>query len=167
VDTKGPLSSRHAWNCWKWHSDCVEFFTLHFLLQRLFPSASASMARNITLSDAARKLRMSKLTPADIKINSELSELKMRRSPYVVMYFRRGRLVVENYITRRSFQIDLAGLMLLRYFSTWRTVSQTSRALGAYTRETTILSIQNLKGCGLLNTKGSDKDKIETRFCKK
>src|SRR2546428_6104916 len=68
------------------------------------------MSRNITLSDAARKLRMSKLTPADRKINSELSELKMKRSPYVVMYFRRGRLVVENYITRRSFQIDLDGL---------------------------------------------------------
>src|SRR5260370_36182895 len=118
MDTKGPLSRRHAWNCEKWHGECVEIFTLHLLLQRLFPSASASMARNITLSDAARKLRMSKLTPADRKINSELSELKMRRSPFVVMYFRRGRLVVENYITRRGLQVDLDGLIVHRYLST-------------------------------------------------
>jgi len=124
------------------------------------------MSRNITLSDATSKLKMSKLTPADKKINSELSELKMKRSPYVVMYFRRGRLVVENYITRRSFQIDLDGLMLLSYFSTWRSASQTSQALGGYTRASIIHSIQNLRAAGLLITKGSDQDKLETRFGK-
>src|SRR5260370_22530778 len=82
------------------------------------------------------------------------------------MYFRRVRLVVENYITKRSFQIDLDGMMLLRYFSTWRTASQTSQALGGYTREAIIRSIQKLKASGLLITKGSDQDKLETRFGK-
>lgn len=90
----------------------------------------------------------------------------MRRSPHIVMYFRRGRLVVENYITRRSFQIDLDTLTLLRYFSTWRTASQTLQALGEYTRESIFHSIQNLKDCGLLITKGSDQDKLEARFGK-
>jgi SagB-type dehydrogenase family enzyme len=90
----------------------------------------------------------------------------MRRSPHVVMYFRRERLVVENYITKRSFQIDLDTLMLLRYFSAWRTASETFQALGGYTRESISHSIQNLKDCGLLITEGSDQDKLETRFGK-
>src|SRR6266849_4091604 len=132
IDTKGPLSSGQAWHGSKWDSDRIELLALHILLQRLFPPASASMARNITLSDAARTQRKRQLTPTNRRINSELSKLKMRRSPHVVMYFRRERLVVENYITKRSFQIDLDALMLLRYFSTWRTASQTSQALGGY-----------------------------------
>ena len=90
----------------------------------------------------------------------------MRRSPHIVMYFRRGRLVVENYITRQSFQIDMDTLTLLRYFSTWRTASQTFQALGGYTRKSIFHSIQNLKDCGLLITNGSDQDKLETRFGK-
>jgi SagB-type dehydrogenase family enzyme len=106
------------------------------------------------------------LTPTDRKINNQLSELKMRRSPHIVMYFRRGRLVVENYITRQSFQIDLDTLTLLRYFSTWRTASQIVQALGGYTRKSIFHSIQNLKDCGLLITKRSDQDKLETRFGK-
>jgi len=90
----------------------------------------------------------------------------MRRSPHIVMYFRRGRLVVENYITRQSFQIDLDTLTLLRYFSTWRTASQIFQALGGYTRKSIFHSIQNLKDCGLLITRGSDQDKLEMRFGK-
>jgi len=124
------------------------------------------MARNITLSDAARTLRKSYLTSIDRKINNQLSGLKMRRSPHIVMYFRRGRLVLENYITRQSFQIDLDTLTLLRYFSTWRTASQTFQALGGYSRRSVFHSIQNLKDCGLLITKSSDQDKLETRFGK-
>jgi SagB-type dehydrogenase family enzyme len=93
-----------------------------------------------------------------------LSGLKMRRSPHIVMYFRRGLLVVENYITRQSFQIDLDTLVLLRYFSSWRSASQTLQDLGGYTSKSIFHSIQNLKDCGLLITKGSDQDKLETRF---
>ena len=122
------------------------------------------MARNITLSDAASTLMISKLPPADRQISSELSGLKMRRSPHVVMYFHRERLVVENYIMRRSFQVDLDALMLLRYFSTWRTASQAFQALRGYTRGSIIHSIQNLMAAGLLITKGSDQDKLGTRF---
>src|SRR6266516_3442499 len=79
------------------------------------------------------------------KINNELAGLKMRRSPHIVMYFRRGSLIVENYIMRRSFQIDLDALTLPRYFSKWRTSSQATQNLGGY-------------------TKGSDKDNTETKF---
>ena len=93
-----------------------------------------------------------------------MSGLKMRRSPHIVMYFRRGLLVVENYITRQSFQIDLDALVVLRYFSSWRTASQTLQDLGGYTSKSIFHSIQNLKDCGLLITKGSDQDKLETRF---
>jgi len=124
------------------------------------------MARNITLSDAGSTLRKSKLIPKGRQINSELSRLKLRRSPHVVMYFRRGRLIVENYIMRRSFQIDLDALTLLRYFSTWRTASQASQSLSGYTRESIFHSVQSLKDCGLLITRGSDQDRLETQFGK-
>src|SRR2546430_13886613 len=90
----------------------------------------------------------------------------MRRSPHVVMYFLGGRLFIENYIMRRTFQIDPDALTLLAYFSTWKTASQASRTLSGYTRESIFHSIQNLKDYGLLITKGSDQDKLETRFGK-
>ncbi|HVH14251.1 MAG TPA: SagB/ThcOx family dehydrogenase [Candidatus Angelobacter sp.] len=67
---------------------------------------------------------------------------------------------------RRSFQVDLDALMLLRYFSTWRTASQAFQALSGYTRDSITHSIQNLMASGLLITKGSDQDKLETRFGK-
>jgi SagB-type dehydrogenase family enzyme len=123
-------------------------------------------ARNITLSDARWALRRSKLSPKGGKINSELLGLKMRRSPHVIMYFRRGRLIVENYMMRRSFQIDLDSLTLLSYFSTWRTASQALRSLSGYTRESVFHSIQRLKDSGLLITEGSGQDKLETKFGK-
>ncbi len=129
-------------------------------------SVSPHMGRNITLSDAGRTPGKNNLNPNGRKINNELAGLKMRRSPHIVMYFRRGSLIVENYIMRRSFQIDLDALTLLRYFSKWRTSSQATQNLGGYTRGSIIHSIESLMDCGLLITKGSDQDNIETKFGK-
>ena len=98
------------------------------------------------------------------KIINELSGLKMRRSPNVVMYFRRGHLIVENYITRLTFQVDLNAVTLLSYFSGWRTASEVSRSLIGYTRKSVLRSVQNLKECGLLITKDSDEAKLEDKF---
>jgi len=98
------------------------------------------------------------------KIINELSGLKMRRSPNVVMYFRRGHLIVENYITRLTFQVDLNAVTLLSYFSGWRTASEVSRSLIGYTRKSVLRSVQNLKERGLLITKDSDEAKLEDKF---
>jgi len=98
------------------------------------------------------------------KIINELSGLKMRRSPNVVMYFRRGHLIVENYITRLTFQVDLNAVTLLSYFSGWRTASEVSRTLIGYTRKSVLRSVQNLKERGLLITKDSDEAKLEDKF---
>jgi hypothetical protein len=54
IDTKGPLSSGHAWHGLKWDSDRIELLALNILLHRLFPSASGTRARNITLSYACK-----------------------------------------------------------------------------------------------------------------
>ena len=129
-------------------------------------SVSAHMGRNITLSDGGRTPGKNNLNPNGRKVNSELAGLKMRRSPHIMMYFRRGRLIVENYIMRRSFQIDLDALMLLRYFSTWKTASQATQSLSGYTTESIFRSIESLRDCGLLITKGSDQDKLERNFGK-
>src|SRR5436309_10240585 len=88
----------------------------------------------------------------------------MRRSPNVVMYFRRGHLIVENYITRLTFQVDLNAVTLLSYFSGWRTASEVSRSLMGYTRKSVLRSVQNLKERGLLITKDSDEAKLEDKF---
>src|SRR2546425_3334276 len=98
------------------------------------------------------------------KINNELSGLKMRRSPNVVMYFPRGRLVVENYITGLASQVDLNALTLLSYFSAWRTASEVSRSLIGYTKESVFRSVQNLRERGLLITKDSNEAKLENKF---
>src|SRR6266446_4483259 len=98
------------------------------------------------------------------KINNELSGLKMRRSPNVVMYFHRGRLVVENYITGLASQVDLNALTLLSYFSAWRTASEVSRSLIGYTKESVFRSVQNLRERGLLITKDSNEAKLENKF---
>ena len=65
---------------------------------------------------------------------------------------------------RQIFQIDVDALTVLRYFSTWRTASQASQSLSGYTRESISHSIKSLKDCGLLITKGSGQDKLETKF---
>ena len=106
----------------------------------------------------------SKMASNGRKINNELSGLKMRRSPNVVMYFHRGRLVVENYITGLASQVDLNALTLLSYFSAWRTASEVSRSLIGYTRESVFRSVQNLRERGLLITKDSDEAKLEDKF---
>ena len=106
----------------------------------------------------------SKLTSYGRKINSEWAWLKMRRSPNLVMYFRRGRLIAENYMKRRTFKIDLNAMMLLSYFSTWRTASEASQSLSDYNRESVFHSIRNLRDSGLLITKESDENKLENKF---
>ena len=106
----------------------------------------------------------SKLTSYGRKITSEWAWLKMRRSPNLVMYFRRGRLIAENYMKRRTFKIDLNAMMLLSYFSTWRTASEASQSLSDYNRESVFHSIRNLRDSGLLITKESDENKLENKF---
>ena len=108
----------------------------------------------------------SKIGSTGKKINIELSGLKMRRSPHIVMYFHRGRLFVENYLIQRVFRVDIDSLILLSHFSTWKTASDASRNLGDYDRESILHSIQNLRDSGLLITRGSDEDESEHRFGK-
>jgi SagB-type dehydrogenase family enzyme len=106
----------------------------------------------------------SKLRPKGRKINLELSRLKVRRSPHIVMYFHRGRLIVENYLIRRTFRIDVDSLILLNYFSTWKTASDASQRFTEYTRESIFDSVQNLRNAGLLITRDSDEDRSENKF---
>lgn len=98
------------------------------------------------------------------KSYSELSGLKMRRSQNIVMYFHRGNLIVENYLARRTFRVDTDSIILLRFFSTWKTASEASRNLREYTRDSIFDSVQNMKDAGLLVTKDSDEDESERKF---
>jgi SagB-type dehydrogenase family enzyme len=110
------------------------------------------------------RLMNSKSGSKDRKINHESSGLKMRRSPHIVMYFRRGRLIAENYLTRRTFRINTDALVLLNFFSTWKTASDASRNFRDYSRESISVSIQNLRDSGLLVTGESDPDATEHAF---
>ncbi len=94
------------------------------------------------------------------------ASLKMRRSPHLVMYFQQGRLVFENYITRRRFESTSSACMLLSYFNTWKTPSQVVRPLTGYTRKSVLETIQRLLDHGLLIREGSDEDTLERKFRK-
>src|SRR6266581_3136238 len=100
-----------------------------------------------------RGLMKSKLTSDGRKNNSELSRLKMRRSSNIMMYFRREHLIAENYMRRQTFRIDLNAMMLLSYFSNWRTASEASERLSGYTRESVFHTIQNLETAVCLSPK--------------
>lgn len=73
------------------------------------------------------------------------------------MYFLRGNLIVENYLTRRTLQGDSDTGELLRFFSTWKTTSQAERRFRDFTKESLYLSIRNFLKNGLLITKDSQK----------
>src|ERR1700758_3129324 len=107
------------------------------------------------------KLMNSKSGSKDRKINHKLSGLKMRRSPHIILYFQRGRLIAENYLTRRTFRINTDSLVLLNFFSTWKTASDASRNFRDYSRDSISVSIQNLRDSGLLVTGDSDPDATE------
>jgi len=91
----------------------------------------------------------------------------MRTSPHIVIYFQGRQLVLENYITRQSFQGGPDTVLLLDYFIRWRTVAQASRDLTEYTEESIVDSIRNLRDHGLLIAEGSEQDKLENGFGKK
>lgn len=100
------------------------------------------------------------------KSYSELSRLKMRRSPNIVMYFHRANLIVENYLARRTFRVDTNSMILLSFFSTWKTASEASRNFREYSRDSIFDSVQSLRDAGLLVTRDSDEDKLEDEFRK-
>ena len=58
-------------------------------------------------------------------------------------------------------------MLLLDYFSRWRTIAQASKDLSGYTEESVVDSIRNLRDAGLLIAKGSEQDRLENRFVKK
>ncbi|HET7404848.1 MAG TPA: SagB/ThcOx family dehydrogenase, partial [Candidatus Bathyarchaeia archaeon] len=100
----------------------------------------------------------------DSRNSARTSGLKMRASPHIVMHFRQDTPVLENYITRQSFQANRDTCELLGYFTRWRTVSEASVAFGDYSKKSILHSVQNLLDHGLLITRGSEQYKLEEKF---
>lgn len=90
--------------------------------------------------------------------------MKIRRSPYLVMHFYRGRLILENYVTRHTFQASPSTCELLSFFDRWTTLSVVTSKLREYSRRSILESVRNLLHHGLLITKGSDQDTLEQKF---
>lgn len=102
--------------------------------------------------------------PNEVKINVRTFGLKLRRSPHMVMYFKQRVLVVDNYVTRQSFQANPATCELLAYFTNWRRVSEALTAFGGYSKKSVLDSVQNLLDNGLLITQGSEQDRLDRKF---
>lgn len=100
----------------------------------------------------------------DIHINKVLPELRIRRSPFLVIHFHRGRLIIENYVTRLTFLANPSTCDFLTLFDRWTTLSSVTSKLLGYSRRSILESTQNLLQHGLLITKGSDQDTLERRF---
>jgi SagB-type dehydrogenase family enzyme len=103
-------------------------------------------------------------TPDERKINARASDLKLKTSPHIVMYFNHNVLVVENYITKQSFQANPDTSELLSYFTKWRTPSEASVAFSDYSKKSVLDSVQNLLDNGLLIARGSVQDKLKEKF---
>jgi SagB-type dehydrogenase family enzyme len=80
------------------------------------------------------------------------------------MYFYGKKLLVENYVTRQTFEGGSDTLKLLGFFSEWKTLSQAKRAFSGYVAKSLSSSIQNLLKNGLLIGKGSPQDQLSGRF---
>lgn len=87
--------------------------------------------------------------------NKSVVGLKMKTSPYIMMYFRGGELIFENYMTRKSFRGSPDTCKVLNRFTGWRTITQASRALSEYTKRSVTGSIHNLLDHGLLVSEDS------------
>jgi SagB-type dehydrogenase family enzyme len=80
------------------------------------------------------------------------------------MYFDGKKLLVENYMTRQTFEGGSDTLKLLGFFSGWKTSSQARRAFSEYTAKSLSDSLQSLLKNGLLIRKGSLEDELSVRF---
>jgi SagB-type dehydrogenase family enzyme len=95
------------------------------------------------------------------------SRSRIRTSRGLVMYFEDGNLVLEHYITRRTFHGSSDTVLLLNYFRNWRTITQALGEFSEYSRNSVSNSIRDLLRQGLLIVEGSEKDVMEERFSNK
>lgn len=89
---------------------------------------------------------------------------RLRTSPHIIIYYNNGQLVIENYITRQTFNGTRDTLILLDFFREWRTIAEASRHLEDYSPKSISISIQNLLRNRLLIVKGSDEDMLDRKF---
>lgn len=97
-------------------------------------------------------------------IFAEIPNSRLRTSPHFVIYYQNGKLVIENYITRQTFNGTRNTLILLDFFSKWRTIGEASRHLQDYSLQSISISIRNLLRNRLLIIEGSDEDKLDRKF---
>jgi SagB-type dehydrogenase family enzyme len=84
-----------------------------------------------------------------------------------MMYFQDSRLVFENYMTRQAFHGSADTVLLLNYFSTWKTVDQAFNTLRQFSRASVTDSVHDLLRHGLLIREDSDEQRLEAQFSKK
>ena len=97
-------------------------------------------------------------------ITTVLSRTRLKISPHLILYFSRGILVCENYLTRQSFVASPATCEILSAFQKWRTVSQAIRTLPQYTDESILESVRNLIDHGLIIDSQSEQYMVEKKL---
>jgi len=85
----------------------------------------------------------------------------------MMIYFQEGKLVLENYITRRTFQGTVDTLLLLTGFGRWKTVGQAMKTLRDYTHESILSSVRDLLSRGLLIAENSEEDRLSRTLSSK
>ncbi|MGH9790970.1 MAG: SagB/ThcOx family dehydrogenase, partial [Candidatus Acidiferrales bacterium] len=76
--------------------------------------------------------------------------LYFRRAAHLVLYWQDGRLVFENYATRRATEADSLACMILSFFDRWRRAKELERHMDDYTPASLSASIRQLTHHGLL-----------------
>jgi SagB-type dehydrogenase family enzyme len=83
---------------------------------------------------------------------------KLRRSQHLVLYWRRGRLVVHNYATGERAQGDAFLCRLLDYCSRWRTADAIARTLDSGDHDLVQRLLSRLVSRGFLEQSGRPQD---------
>ncbi|HYY92302.1 MAG TPA: SagB/ThcOx family dehydrogenase [Candidatus Dormibacteraeota bacterium] len=81
-----------------------------------------------------------------------------------MIYFESGKLVFENYITKRKFHGSADTLILLSHFVKLQAVRDVIKMFSEYTPESILDSTRNLLDSGLLIVKDSEEDRLSRRL---
>jgi SagB-type dehydrogenase family enzyme len=81
----------------------------------------------------ARTKRVSRSKSRTSRRTSKRSqELRYLRSPFVIMYWREGHLVFENFLTRRQITAEPLTTSLLNFFDRWKSVADLCAEMPRY-----------------------------------
>ena len=74
-----------------------------------------------------------------------MTSIRLKRATSIVVFWRGGQLIFQNYRTRVSISADPVLIRLLDLFGDWRSEEQVSRLLAQYTKSSIRTTVRQLE----------------------